>query len=521
MEKLYCLPFLRICLFLIAGILFGLYMPQLAIPEWTLLPPVLALIATQLCPAFNQYRLRWVSGVILLTFLFLLGATRTRQTEPVIWDRDTQGSPYLLAKTTDIPQEKRATYSVPVLLFGEHLPLGTQAMLLVAKDSASSTLREGDILLFPSWTVGKQKETNGYETYLRNIGFSGSIYVPKNKWKRIGHDTCDTPLRKAREVRRRIEKIYESNNLEGEELAIASALTIGDKTLLSKELKTSYSATGASHVLAVSGLHVGIIYLVITTLLRLIPGGAKLKRTRIILSLTALWGYAFIAGLSASVVRASTMLTLVAIGEMLERKNTTLNTVFASAFLMLIYNPRYLIDVGFQLSYAAVISILLLQKHIYDTIRCHGFLPDKIWSLTSVSIAAQLGTMPIMLYHFHQFSNCFWLSGLIVIPLATLLIYGCGLIIVFHSIESVSSFIGMVVSHLIRFMNGGIRWMETLPHAFVEGIRFTSLDLILLYAILAATLATALSRSFRRISTLFSLLLIYLGYLTTTKIFMG
>lgn len=520
MEKLYCLPFLRICLFLTAGILFGLYMPQLTIPEWALLPPVLALVVAQLCPIFSQYRFRWSSGVILLTFLFLLGAVRTRQTEPVIWNRDTQRTPYLLAKIADIPQEKRATYSAPALLFGENIPLGAQAMLLVAKDSASSALREGDILLFPSWTVSTREETNGYETYLRNIGISGSIYVPKNNWKRIGHDTCDTPLRKAREVRQRIEKIYESNNLEGEELAIASALTIGDKRHLSKELKTSYSATGASHVLAVSGLHVGIIYLVITTLLRLIPGGARLKRTRIILSLCALWGYAFIAGLSASVVRASVMLTLVAIGEMLGRKATTLNTVFASAFLMLIYDPRYLTDVGFQLSYAAVISILLLQKHIYDTIRCHGFLPDKIWSLTSVSIAAQLGTMPIMLYHFHQFSNCFWLSGLVVIPLATLLIYGCGLIIAFHSIEPVSSFIGMVVCHLIRFMNGGIRWMEGLPHAFVEGIRFTSLDLILLYAILAATLATSFSRSFRRLGTLFSLLLVYSGYLTITKLFL-
>ena len=314
------------------------------------------------------------------------------------------------------------------------------------------------------------------------------------------------------------EEKYQANGLQGEELAIASALTLGDKSMLDKELKRSYSATGASHVLAVSGLHVGIIYLVIIALLQQLFRGNRFKPIRVILALTGLWSYAFVAGLSASVVRASVMFSLVSIGEMMRRKSPSLNIVFASAFLMLLYEPRYLNDVGFQLSYAAVFAILLLHERIYKSLKISNFILDKAWSLTSVSIAAQLGTMPIMLYHFHQFSNCFWLSGLIVIPAATLLIYGCSLLLMATSFPVISNVIGSLLSGLIKGMNSSIRWLEGLPHSNVSGIAFGGIDVLLLYALLGSLLAVVQEQSFRRISILLSILLTYSCHLLVIKV---
>lgn len=512
------MPFLRICLFLIAGIIFGIICPHVHIPRWLSIPAILPLVGTLFIPLNLQYKLRWMFGASLFILLFLVGAIRTQETTPAYWDANTAETPYAIGEIDGTPQKKRSTYGVSMHLFGEGVPTGAKAMAYIAQDSASSTLQGGDILLFPTHLAKKREEKNSsYALHLRQSGHSGSIYLPQDEWRKAGRNHRMTLRRRAENARQRAEAKFRASGLQGEELAIACALTLGDKSHLDKELKESYAATGASHVLAVSGLHVGIIYLVIITLLNTLLRGNKLKQTRIILALSALWAYAFIAGLSPSVVRASVMFSLVSFGEMLGRKALTINTVFASAFIMLLYEPRYLVDVGFQLSYTAVLSILLFHEKIYKSLQCKFFLLDKAWSLTSVSIAAQLGTLPIMLYHFHRFSNCFWLSGLIVIPVATLLIYGCALLLISTPFPIISATVGKLLSLLIEGMNTAIRWIEKIPLSNVESISFNGADVVLLYALLASLLAVVQTRSFRRICVMLSLLLTYTCYSTLVK----
>ncbi len=518
METIYRLPFLRICIFLIAGILFGLTCSDVRLPNWLSIPAVLPLVGSLFIPARLQYKLRWVSGASLFIFLFTIGAIRTQRTAPVFWNPNGKETPYIIGEIEGTPQKKRATYGVSLLLYGKGIPAGAKAMAYIAQDSASGTLQDGDILLFPTRLAKGKKEASDYETYLRRSGYSGSFYLPQDEWRKAGRNQQMTLRRRAGNARQWAEGKFEESGLQGEELAIACALTLGDKKHLNKELKESYAATGASHVLAVSGLHVGIIYLVIITLLNTLLRGNRFKQTRIILALSALWAYAFIAGLSPSVVRASVMFSLMSFGEMLGRKALSINTVFASAFIMLLYEPRYLIDVGFQLSYTAVLSILLLHEKIYKSLQFRFFLLDKAWSLTSVSIAAQLGILPVMLYHFHRFSNCFWLSGLIVIPSATLLIYGCSLLLISTPFPSITAVIGRLLSLLIDGMNTSIRWIEKLPLSNVENITFNGADVISLYALFASLLAVTQNRSFRRICITLSLLLTYTCYLTVTKI---
>lgn len=511
------MPFLRICMFLIAGILFGITCPGIHLPEWLPFSAVLPIIGCLFIPARLQYKLRWMFGASLLILLFAVGATRTHETKPSLWNPKTGGTPYVIGEIEGVPQKKRATYGVSLHLFGEGIPPHAKAMAYIARDSASDTLRSGDILLFPTRLTLRREENTSYTDYLHRSGYSGSFYLPQEEWRKAGRNPRMTLRHRAENARLWAERKYSSCGLQGEEFAIACALTLGDKSHLDKELKESYAATGASHVLAVSGLHVGIIYLVIITLLNTLLKGNRFKQTRIILALSALWFYAFIAGLSPSVVRASVMFSLVSIGEMLGRRSLTINTVFASAFIMLLYEPRYLVDVGFQLSYTAVLSILLFHEKIYKSLQFRFFLLDKAWSLTAVSIAAQLGTLPVMLYHFHRFSNLFWLSGLIVIPAATLLIYGCALLLITSPLPLISAKVGKLLSLLIEGMNTVIRWIEKIPLSNVESISFNGADVILLYALFASLLAVIQARSFRRICIMLSLLLTYTCYSTLTK----
>lgn len=518
METIYRLPFLRICMFLIAGILFGITCPGIHLPEWLPFSAVLPIIGCLFIPARLQYKLRWMFGASLSILLFTTGAVRTQETAPVYWDAGKAETPYAIGELDGTLQKKRNTYGVSMHLFGEGIPAGAKTMVYIAQDSASGTLQGGDILIFPTRLAKKREDKNtGYALHLRRSGYSGSLYLPQDEWRKAGRNPRMTLRHRAENARQWAEGKYRSCGLQGEEFAIACALTLGDKSHLDKELKESYAATGASHVLAVSGLHVGIIYLVIITLLNTLLKGNRFKQTRIILALSALWFYAFIAGLSPSVVRASVMFSLVSIGEMLGRRSLTINTVFASAFIMLLYEPRYLVDVGFQLSYTAVLSILLFHEKIYKSLQFRFFLLDKAWSLTAVSIAAQLGTLPVMLYHFHRFSNLFWLSGLIVIPAATLLIYGCALLLITSPLPLISAKVGKLLSLLIEGMNTVIRWIEKIPLSNVESISFNGADVILLYALFASLLAVVQVRSFLRICIMLSLLLTYTCYSTLTK----
>ncbi len=512
------LPFLRLTIFLSLGILLGITFPNIQLPLWSILPPLGTTLIFSFRLGERQYQRRWLFGASLLILLTIVGILRTQQTAPVIWERETDGKGYLLAEIEELPQERQATYRVNARLFGKGLPSGTKARLYIAKDSLSQRLSTGEIILFPNRLVKKIDTPSDFDHYLLSIGYSGTIYLPKGQWKRMNGTPRFTLKGQAMRTRQKVERQLEKAGITGDELAIISALTLGDKSQLTPETKANYSATGASHVLAVSGLHVGIIYLLISTLLsRLLPGNA-MKRIRIPATLVFLWGYAFLTGLSPSVVRASIMLSLVAFGGVIGRKSNTANTVLASAFCMLLYQPRYLTDIGFQLSYAAVFSIILWQDKIYKTFLFKPLLWDKIWSLTSVSIAAQLGTLPIILYHFHHFSNTFWISGLIVIPAATILLYGTLLLMICTPFPPLMRRVGEAISFVTHGMNSAIEWLGKIPHSAVDGIAFHIIDLLFLYALLAAMAAVMQLRSFQRIATMLSLLLLYTAYITATKL---
>ena len=270
-------------------------------------------------------------------------------------------------------------------------------------------------------------------------------------------------------------------NIDGNEFAIISALTLGHTDAISPELRDSFSVTGASHILSVSGLHVGIIYVMLGLILGFLD---KWKRTRKIKWITVilfLWFYAFVTGLSPSVSRSVFMFSLFALAKITDRQSSVYNNIFLSAFVLLIINPMWLFNVGFQLSYSALLSILYFQPKIAKWLVFKNRILTYCWELTSVSIAAQLGAAPLCLYYFHQFPNYFLLSNFVGVPLSGIIIYLDVALLITNSIPMIGSIVSWLLVTTTKLMYGGLKIIENLPFV-TTNIWIDSVQLILIYA---------------------------------------
>lgn len=259
--------------------------------------------------------------------------------------------------------------------------------------------------------------------------------------------------------------------LSGDELATVGALTLGYKEELDKELKRHFQASGAAHVLAVSGLHTGLIYGLLVWLLTL--GGryrpmhenTVARRAISLVIIGVMWGYAWLTGLTPSVVRAVLMVTLVEIGKMIYRKSLTINTIAAAAVLILIVRPTDLWSVSFQLSFAATTAIVLMVNRLPAMLT--GRITAYFLGIIVVSVAAQLGTLPITMFYFKQVSTYFLLANLLVLPIATFLVPS-GLATIALGGSTAGVFIGKITWALAWLMNHSVEWIESLPGSTIS-----------------------------------------------------
>ena len=256
--------------------------------------------------------------------------------------------------------------------------------------------------------------------------------------------------------------------------AVLAAMTLGDKSALTSDLRETYSVTGASHILALSGLHLGIIYLLLTWL-TLGRRGYVLSQAVIILGI---WAFALLTGLSTSVVRAATMLTVYAIFSVGDRGRSPLNVLSFAAIVLLLLNARSLFDVGLQMSFLSVLSILLFMP-LFERLLPTEFLMRHrlfrwIYSMLAVSVAAQLGVGPLIAFYFHRFSTYFLLSNFVVIPMATLILYGA--LVTFLLPPA-----GHVLVWIVGAMNRALGWLSALPYASIDHLQLSVLQLLMVY----------------------------------------
>ena len=203
--------------------------------------------------------------------------------------------------------------------------------------------------------------------------------------------------------------------------------------------------------------------------------------------------------MSPSVLRAATMFSFVTIGASLKRQTNIYNTLAASAFVLILYNPYIILKVGFQLSYLAVFGIVYLQPKLYNLYSPSNWLMHKIWAITTVSIAAQLATFPLGMYYFHQFPNYFLLSNLFVIPLATFIINGGVLLFVISSIPVLPNYIAWAVNKMLVFLNFAVEWVDSLPYSLTLGISISTLETLLIYLIILLFIPSVISKNFKGI----------------------
>jgi len=286
-------------------------------------------------------------------------------------------------------------------------------------------------------------------------------------------------------VRNYLATLLESH-LEIRETGVAQALVLGQKQFLETETKQAFAGVGAMHILAVSGLHVGLVFLLFSWLLKPLISLPKGSAIHTVLVIAVIVCYAAITGFSPSVTRASLMFILISLGILLRRVGDTYNTIFASAFLMLIYQPKLLFNIGFQLSYIAVLGIIFIYPKLFKCLEPKRWITTKIWSLLCLAIAAQLVTFPLGLYYFHQFPTYFFITNLVVIPAAFLVLFG-GFALFFSSAFTELGFsiiekcIGWLLQKVIWLLNEFIEILYSFPYSSITQIEISLAQLFLLY----------------------------------------
>ena len=266
-----------------------------------------------------------------------------------------------------------------------------------------------------------------------------------------------------------------------EECGLAEALLIGYKNDLDRNLVQTYSNTGVVHVIAISGLHLGLVYAILNMLCK--PFKRKLLKPVIIL--TGLWLFSLLAGGSPSVLRSAVMFSSLVIGESVARKSSVINNLSVSAFFLLCYDPYWLWDLGFILSYSALLSIVLFMKPLYNIYISENKIIDPVWKLNAVTISAQVLTFPVLIYYFHQFPNLFIITNFLAIPLSSVILVGEIGLCAIHFHEPLAALFGTILTKLIRLMNGIVEYVDGLPYASTKNIHVSFMQVVLLYVFIA------------------------------------
>ena len=290
----------------------------------------------------------------------------------------------------------------------------------------------------------------------------------------------------AQNIRAHIITKLQNTNLTTDERAIIQALVLGEKKDIDKNLYNEYAAAGAVHILAVSGLHIGILYIILAFLFKPFLRWKYGVYFQAVLIVTLLWGFALLSGLSPSVSRAVTMFSFFAIAKLFDRETNSVNTLFLSFFTLLIINPLWLFQVGFQLSYLAVFFIVWLQPLFYKVGYSQYWIVRKTWGIVSVTICAQIGVLPISLYYFHQFPGLFLLTNIVVLPFLTILMCGGILIVLLASFDSLPNWLADSYNFLIEGLNRFIHWVAVQDEFLFKEIHFSVLKVLGTYLLVIA-----------------------------------
>jgi competence protein ComEC len=447
-----------------------------------------------------QHRFRWLLGFVYALFLITLG--------------------YLFAQYKTEKFHSNHFYNFPnsithyeCIIDNELHPAGiyskTYTKITKVKDSLGWHYSEGKTMIyFPSealetlkygdkiLVVGKpelvSKQLNpdefAFDIYLANRQVYHQDFLKEGDYQKIDEGLGNTFMALSYQIATYCKSVFRDYIAVEREQTVALALVVGIKEGISDDVIKTYSATGAMHILAVSGLHVGILYKVLELLFTQLRKKPKGRTFFYVFSFSFLWIYAFVTGLSASVLRAVVMFSFVIIGNLMSKRGNIYNTMAASALVLLCYDPFLLLDVGFQLSYVAVLGIVYLQPKLDRLWLPENRMVYYFWQIVTVSIAAQIATLPLGLTYFHQFPFYFLITNILVIPLSWLVLQiGLGLIFFSGILDFwlgqnwITNSLSTCLEQLVWGINESLAIIQKLPLSVIDGFYLTSNEAILLY----------------------------------------
>lgn len=492
-------PFVRLLIPLLAGIVFAYSFPSQIIADLWLCVAVFLLFLLFLFLFFYKkyklYKTSWLAGSIIHACIFFTGAGLTvnnsNRFDPSYFAYGE--SDYFILKLTNEPVLSNGIFRFETEVLKSFKAKTIQErsgnLLVLCKPDKPFVLnlKYGDILMMPA----KFSEVNApfnpgefdYKRYLSNRKIHYQAFLNGEQIKLLRRNAGNPVISYALKLRLNCVERINRSLADKDAAALASALILGYRSDLSTEIVNAYADTGTMHVLSVSGMHVGIVFLVLNVLLKPLSRNSRLIFLRSVLIIGFIWFYALLTGFSASVCRAAFMLSFVLIGKSLNRDLNTYNLIAISAFFLLLVDPWYLFDVGFQLSYLAVCGLIYFQPIIYNALYFENKIFDMVWSYSALSLAAQIATFPLSIYYFHQFPVYFLISNLlIVMPVAVIMYAGIAFILFpFTIVENVS---GQFLNHLIIITNNVLFKVEALPSAVLSGLWINELELVLISLII-------------------------------------
>ena len=466
-------PLLRLAVCLMAGIVIG---NNVEAGHWLL--PVLAGVVVLALLLWKKALLQSVAIAVCFVLLGWLLTARQKESLQVQWpEEEVKYEAVVLSE----PQEKPKTMAVDIML----VKSGQKLKGYFYKDERSRGLRIGDGLSIQSRIRENSNWHRGafdYRRYLEIHGFTGSTFVSSWKWQKV-RVSLERLSRLERtklyflRLRNRLLKRLAVDESSGDQYAVVAAMALGDKSALTKDLREVYAVTGASHVLALSGLHLGIIY----TLLSLLIIGRRWQMVSQMLIVLCIWAFVFLVGMSTSVVRSATMLTVYALLSLGYRDKMTVNTLAFTAIVMLMVHPLSLYDVGFQMSFMAVLAILVFMPLLEGLFPTEYLLTHQsvrwLWSMVAVSVSAQIGVAPLIAYYFGRFSTFFLLTNFIVIPAATLILWLSPVVLLFPSLA-------YLLLYIVKCLNTVLGQMAAWPGASIEALHPTVLQTVMIYVVI-------------------------------------
>ncbi|MDN3724271.1 ComEC/Rec2 family competence protein [Aequorivita sp. SDUM287046] len=394
----------------------------------------------------------------------------------------------LQLKITQIlkPDKFNYKYFAEVMALNGYAATG-KILLNISAEPESETITPDKILLVYTSLSEIPKPLNPYQfdysKYMASLGVHGQVRISIHEiidTKKGSHTILGT----AQQLRASIVAKLKKTNLKIDERAIIQALVLGEKKDIDKNLYAEYAAAGAVHILAVSGLHVGILYVILAFLFKPLARGRYGIIFYTLIIVLLLWGFALLSGLSPSVTRAVTMFSFFAGAKLLYRETNSLNTLFLSFLALLIINPFWLFQIGFQLSYLAVFFIVWLLP-IFNKIGYSRYLiVRKLWSIVAVTICAQIGVLPLTLYYFHQFPGLFLVTNIVVLPFLTVLMFGGILVVILATFEILPDGLASSYNFLIETLNGFIHWIAVQDEFLFKNISFSPLKVITAYVLI-------------------------------------